>query len=117
MRTNFPFYLTGRKGAGRTADIRMDPNTDIVTATMARVYADQGYYEKAAEIYRQLLLRSPDRNDLADALAKAEAALEKSRSTDEDRLVSLFSRWFTLAAGQGRIDFFTRLSRELGDRR
>ncbi|MFO7716215.1 hypothetical protein [Desulfosarcina sp.] len=38
------------------------------TATMARVYADQGRYDAAARIYRYLLERTPDRIDLKKAL-------------------------------------------------
>ena len=50
-------------------------DTGIRTATMAKIYAGQGHYEMAAEIYRHLLRESPDRRDWADALAQIEAKL------------------------------------------
>lgn len=48
----------------------MDSNGDTTfyTATMARVYADQGHYDAAVRIYRYLLDRNPDRTDLQQAL-------------------------------------------------
>ena len=48
----------------------MDNNGDktFYTATMARVYADQGRYDEAAQIYRYLLDQNPDRTDLQQAL-------------------------------------------------
>jgi pentatricopeptide repeat protein len=35
----------------------MAADLDFQTATMAKVFADQGHYEKAADIYRNLLKR------------------------------------------------------------
>ena len=57
-------------------------DTGIRTATMAKIYAGQGHYDMAAEIYRHLLREDPDRRDWADALAQIEvklAAQEESR--------------------------------------
>jgi hypothetical protein len=42
---------------------------------MAKIYAGQGHYDIAAEIYRHLLRENPDRRDWADALAQIEAKL------------------------------------------
>jgi hypothetical protein len=50
-------------------------DTGIRTATMAKIYAGQGHYDMAAEIYRHLLHEDPDRRDWADALAQIEAKL------------------------------------------
>lgn len=91
----------------------MDQNPDFLTATMARIYADQGHYDRAAEIYRHLLARSPERTDVADALAEAEKSLEKNRATDQDRLVSLFLRWFELSAGCRRIAELKGMSQDI----
>jgi hypothetical protein len=43
---------------------------------MARMYMEQGHPERAAEIYRQLLVASPDDPELAELLAEAELAAE-----------------------------------------
>ena len=62
-------------GNTRKADMMHSGDTGIRTATMAKIYAGQGHYEMAAEIYRHLLRESPDRRDWADALAQIEAKL------------------------------------------
>ena len=48
----------------------------LYTATMAKLYADQGYWRKAADIYRHLVHQNPYRQDFKDALASAEAQIE-----------------------------------------
>ena len=53
----------------------MMTDTDFNTVTMARLYTDQGYYDKAAEVYRCLLRQSPWREDLAQALDEVETKL------------------------------------------
>lgn len=69
---------------------------DVYTETMAKVYADQGHWGKAVEIYRHLLAMEPGRLDFADALAEAEKRLkEMSRKTPE-QLVPLFREWIEL---------------------
>jgi len=50
----------------------MSKEIGVYTETMAKVYAVQGHWGKAAEIYRHLLSETPTRKDLADALAEAE---------------------------------------------
>jgi hypothetical protein len=82
----------------------MKKDNQFYTLTMARVYAGQGYFEKAADIYRHLLAREPGRGDLAKALAEAEQAAQENRKSDHDRLVALLVRWLDLAAGRRRID-------------
>jgi hypothetical protein len=62
-------------GNTRKADMMHSGDTGIRTATMAKIYAGQGHYEMAAEIYRHLLREDPDRRDWADALAQIEAKL------------------------------------------
>ena len=74
----------------------MRQKLDVYTETMAKVYADQGHWGKAVEIYRYLLAMEPDRLDFADALAEAENRLkEMSRKTPE-QLVPLFREWIEL---------------------
>ena len=74
----------------------MRQKVDVYTETMAKVYADQGHWGKAVEIYRHLLAMEPERLDFADALAEAENRLkEMSRKTPE-QLVPLFREWIEL---------------------
>ena len=49
----------------------MEKETDFYTGTMAKVYAGQGHWDKAAEIYRHLLRMEPERTDYLEALAEA----------------------------------------------
>lgn len=74
----------------------MNDDTTIYTATMARIYAGQGHFEKAARIYRNLLDRSPDRDDLKASLNEVEAKLNETRQSRHDRLVKLIGQWITL---------------------
>lgn len=68
----------------------------IQTATMAGIYVDQGYYEKAADIYKFLLEKDPDRQELADALAEIrQKQIQKKHGNGKD-LARLLDEWFTL---------------------
>ena len=60
---------------------------------MAKVYADQGNLKKAAEIYKYLIKKDPNRQDLLDALAKIE---KKRFEKDPSGLGDLFSTWIDL---------------------
>ena len=77
----------------------MNQKVNIYTETMAKVYADQGHWEKVVEIYRHLLAMEPERLEYADALAEAENRVEtnamSSRKTPE-QLVPLFCEWIEL---------------------
>ena len=76
----------------------MNQEVNIYTETMAKVYADQGHWEKVVEIYRHLLAMEPERLEYADALAEAENRVETnamSRETPE-HLVPLFREWIEL---------------------
>ena len=66
------------------------------TETMAKVYAAQGHWEKAAEIYRHLLAEAPTRKDLADALVEIEKKIDTDLQTDPEQLVPLFREWIEL---------------------
>jgi tetratricopeptide (TPR) repeat protein len=86
---------------------------NIYTATLAKVYADQGHLEKAAEIYRTLLEKEPGRTDLVDALSEIEKKLagkKQGRTTD---LVSIFSQWIDLADRYGRRQKLKKLRNRL----
>lgn len=66
------------------------------TATMARVYAEQGYLRKAAEIYRQLLVEDPGRGDCREALAELERRLAGQRAPGRKDIEFLLREWKTL---------------------
>jgi len=69
---------------------------DFYTVTMARVYEDQGHWEKAAEIYRYLLEQEPGRKDIADALAEVEKRLDEGITKNAHDLTPLISEWIHL---------------------
>jgi len=66
------------------------------TATMAKVYADQGHFEKSVEIYRHLLKREPHRQELKDALREVEQKLKVENETRDRDLAPLFEEWLNL---------------------
>ena len=68
----------------------------IYTETMAKVYAAQGHWGKAAEIYRHLLAEKPARKELADALAEIEKKIDQDSPKDPEHLVPLFRKWIQL---------------------
>jgi len=70
--------------------------TAFYTATMAKVYADQGYFGKSAEIYRHLLKLEPDRPDLKAALLEVEQKLQEKIKTQTRDLTPLFEKWLDL---------------------
>jgi len=76
----------------------MSQDVNIYTETMARVYADQGHWDKVVEIYRHLLTLEPERLEYADALAEAEnrVAVEENSGPPSDKLVPLFREWIDL---------------------
>lgn len=74
----------------------MKREIEVYTETMARVYASQGHWVKAANVYRHLLAGEPDRHDLADALAEAEQMVKEVGQKSPDDLVPLFREWIEL---------------------
>ena len=74
----------------------MSQDVDIYTETMAKVYAEQGHWAKAAKIYRYLLDKAPARHDLADALADAENRIQEAPERNSEDLVPLFRKWIEL---------------------
>lgn len=49
---------------------------ELYTAAMAKLFADQGYLRKAAQIYRALIDQDPGREDLKTALADVEHRIQ-----------------------------------------
>ena len=76
--------------------MRMEKEKDFYTATMAEVYAQQGHWDKSAEIYRYLLKGEPERVDYLEALAKAERNIISSAPKPFEDLSPLFHQWFDL---------------------
>jgi len=86
---------------------------DFFTVTMARVYEDQGHWEKAAEIYRYLLEQEPERKDIADALAQVEKRLDEGITKTADDLTPLISEWIHLMFRYKRLQKLRRLKNQL----
>jgi pentatricopeptide repeat protein len=84
-------------------------DTEFYTATMASLYARQGHYEKAAEIYRYLLEQEPQRGDVAEALLEIEKKLSQKTPKTEDELVALFGRYVTLVHRYERLKRLKKL--------
>jgi hypothetical protein len=81
---------------------------EFETETMARIYADQGHYEKAAVIYRRLLMREPAREDLRDRLKAVENRLKDSR---DQHLSTRLSELVDLLLKKKKIDNLRKLSK------
>ncbi len=90
-------------------------NNDKVfyTKTMAKIYADQGNFGKAAEIYRYLLELEPGRRDLIDALSLVDKRLFKK---DPEDLVKLFSKWVDLLLKHYGLHKLKKLQNYLGEK-
>jgi pentatricopeptide repeat protein len=91
----------------------MSAALDLQTATMARVFAEQGHYEKAAEIYRRLLKQDPQRQDLAEALSEIEKRISELDTKPEGDLVSLFSEWIELVLRYKRLRYLMTIKKRM----
>jgi hypothetical protein len=88
-------------------------NRIFYTATMARLYAEQGNLSRAVMIYRHLLREFPEREDLVQALADAEARLA---ARDPYDIVERISQWAHLTLKLGRTAKLGRIRRQLQTR-
>ena len=91
----------------------MIKDQDFYTVTMARVYEDQGHWEKAAEIYRYLLKQEPERKDIADALVEAERRLDEEITKNADDLTPLIGEWIHLMFRYKRLQKLRQLKNQL----
>jgi tetratricopeptide (TPR) repeat protein len=89
----------------------MEKETDFYTGTMAKVYADQGHWDKAAEIYRHLLGLEPERIDYLEALAEAERKLNTTGNRPVEDLAPLFHQWIDLMLKYKNLQKLSRLKR------
>lgn len=92
----------------------MSKDDVFYTRTMAKVYADQGNLEKAAEIYKYLSDREPGCQDLMDALSEIE---KKRLENSPYHLQGLLERWVDLLLTQNRMKKLRRFKNALGDQR
>ena len=88
-------------------------DTDFYTETMAGVYAQQGHFEKAVEIYRFLLAQEPNRKDIADALAEIEKRVAKGGAKTDRDLVPLFRKWVQLVLEVNRLQKLKKCQHDL----
>ncbi|MGD2153815.1 MAG: tetratricopeptide repeat protein [Gemmatimonadales bacterium] len=70
------------EGAGR-------PTEGVLTETMAELYADQGLYEDALSVYRELAKARPEEERFRARIAELEALLAETDSDDLDELLDL----------------------------
>jgi hypothetical protein len=83
------------------------------TLTMARLLSEQGHWQRAAEICRNLLQAQPGREDVAEVLAEAERRAQESSPKTATDLVPLFQEWIDLFFTFKRLRQLRRLSRKL----
>jgi len=91
----------------------MMKDPDFFTVTMARVYASQGYWAKAAEIYRHLLKEEPERRDIAEALSEVERKMDEAENKKPGDLLPLFREWIRLVFEYRRLQGLRELRRHL----
>jgi tetratricopeptide (TPR) repeat protein len=87
---------------------------DFYTVTMARVYENQGLWDKASEIYQYLLEQEPQRKDFAEALSKVEREAEEAIRKKPDDLIPLFREWINLLLHYSRLRELRRFKGRLG---
>jgi len=63
---------------------------------MARLYADQGHYDKALEVYRHLMTQFPESRDISEAFSDLKEKIQRIRTSNEPELAPLFREWFDL---------------------
>ncbi len=68
------------------------------TKTQAKLYADQGLYDKAMEIYRHLINEFPDQKDLLDDFSDLQVKMQRAKASKEPELAILFKQWLDLLA-------------------
>jgi len=91
----------------------MSQDVDIYTETMAGVYADQGHWAKAVEIYRHLVELEPQRQDLFDALEHARQKMDEHPDTSPEGLVPLFRQWIELLLQKEKLERLRKLRSKL----
>ena len=88
-------------------------DTEFYTATMANVYAKQGHLGRAAEIYRHLLEREPDRMAFKEALSDIEERLSIEGPKSDSDLIPLCRKWIQLLLRYRRLRQLREYQRNL----
>ena len=91
----------------------MPNKAEVYTETMAKIYVDQGYFEKAAEIYRHLLKAEPDRQDLIEALARVESKISTPQNKSLKDTVPLLAEWIELLLRYHNVRKLKRLKEKI----
>ena len=89
----------------------MNNQTDFYTKTMANVYAKQGYFAKALEIYRYLLKHNPESRELNDLLSEVEEKLNEKEKKDRKILEKLFRKWIYLQLSYNRLQKLKKIGK------
>ena len=63
---------------------------------LAKLYADQGRYDKANEIYRHLMEKFPEREDILEDVADLKVRMERAKTASKPQLPALFQHWLEL---------------------
>ncbi len=66
------------------------------TKTLAKLYADQGHYDKAIEVYQHLIKQFPAREDILDDFSDLKVKIQRIKTSNEPELAVLFRQWFDL---------------------
>ena len=80
-----PGHATTQHGGGEMDDAESEDDADLLTRTMAELYARQGLIDEAEAIYRELIRDRPDDEGLRDGLDAVlgmRAARSASRASD-----------------------------------
>ena len=66
------------------------------TRTLARLYADQGYHDKAIEVYQHLIQKFPGRKDILDDFSEIKIRTQQVKTSNEPKLALQFQEWLDL---------------------
>ena len=87
----------------------LDGDKTFYTETMARLLAGQGKYDRAAEVYRYLLERTPHRRDLEQELSEVLCAVAEPVVSWES-VRGLIERWVTMLLRRRTLEQLQKLS-------
>jgi len=92
----------------------MNNQTEFYTKTMAKLYAEQGYFAKAVEIYRHLLKHDTESRELNNLLYGVEKKFNERQKKDREILEKLFRKWIYLQLSYNRLQKLKKLIKERG---